>query len=530
MNKTAASERMAYAIAFLALLAICLLPIWSMPYLPLLDLSEHVAQATIWANPETYGHTYTIRWFTPYLSFMALCGSLTQLAGPLIAYKITLSLTLLLLPLSLLCLLHSFHTQPHNKSENPPPFHPNWLSLLGFPLSFNGAFHMGFANFCLGVPLSLFTISLLLRALKEPPSGLKITALAFLTLLLFFTHPICTALTLLLYASLLLSHTALTTPPSSFRKKTLCLLVLPLALPLLLSAIWVLNHTAPANNRLSFSLSAHFTPGDLLPALSERLNTLPLWIQGSPWATLPDGDPWRLSVLALATLALCGGAFRRRNTIGLELPLPKSLDAPLLVSIPTLLYLLTPKSLFNIVYVGERLSIYIVCFALLLLPIPKPRASLTIKALFLGSICLCLAHLTPLNPQMNALALQSRQLQRAIEKIPPGSFVSTLPSKDSKNKTTPFFYWPAWVATAQADTHFPFTTATHMPVMKIPTAHPQEPTFILTNRETTKPLGRTLFESGPYKVIIPKTQKRPKNPNDQKDQKPQKPSKAPLPP
>lgn len=516
MNKTAASERMAYAIAFLTLLAICLVPIWSMPYLPLLDLSEHVAQAIIWANPETYGHAYATRWFTPYLTFMALCGSLTHLVGPLIAYKITLSLTLALLPLSLLCLLHFFHTQHPNRSEKPPPFQPNWISLLGFPLSFHGAFHMGFVNFCLGVPLSLFTIALLLRALKKTPSApstLLVAALGLLTLLLFFTHPVTTALTVLLYASLLLAHILTRAPTNRPSKKTsLWLLGLPLALPTLLGALWALNHTSVPQDRTSFSLSSSSFPQTYtLTAISERLNNLPLWIQGSPWATLPDGDPWRLAVLAVATLALCGVAFCRRGTIGLELPLPRNLDAAILVIIPTLLYILTPKFLFNIVYVGERLPIYIACFALLLLPVPRTEVSLTMKGLFLGAICLCLVHLTPLNPQMTALAQQSRQLQNVIEKIPPGVFVTTLPSKDSKNKTRPFFYWPAWVATAKADTHFPFTTTSHMPIVRIPTSHPKEPPLILTNREKTTSLGRTLFESGPYKILTPKISKTSKN-------------------
>ena len=279
----------AYTLAYLSLGALALCLIASMPLLPLIDLPEHVAQAVIWANPHIFPD-YRLHPFTPYLTGVILIGTLSKSLGPILAYKITLALLILSLPLSLRELFKALN--PPSSPRSPKPQRSDWLALVGFPLSFGFAFHMGFLNFCLAVPLSLWILALIgkerARQAITPQKTLGLTALFTL---LFFTHPVALALTLLLYPCF-----AQKWAPSKY---------LPLLLPVLLLLTWLATQTPKASDAMSFSLQGGRIPTKPLPLnLSDRATELLSYIQGGEWKILPQGSPLALSSLGLSCLLL----------------------------------------------------------------------------------------------------------------------------------------------------------------------------------------------------------------------------------
>jgi hypothetical protein len=85
-------ERVLLSLAGLAL-------IWHTPFLPLLDLPQHLAQITLlsdlWLGQSPFAHDIWINWTTPYLLFYLPTTVLALLLGPVLATQVFLSLAYL---------------------------------------------------------------------------------------------------------------------------------------------------------------------------------------------------------------------------------------------------------------------------------------------------------------------------------------------------------------------------------------------------------------------------------------------------
>lgn len=126
-------------------------PILVLDYLPFTDFPQHLAIASILADPEAYASHYTLDLSH---TLYVLPYALTLLVGAIIgiepAYTLITWLSVLLPPLGVLAVLNARGRSP-------------WLALLVAPLVYSRAVLWGFVNFNIALGLAFFTLALLLH-------------------------------------------------------------------------------------------------------------------------------------------------------------------------------------------------------------------------------------------------------------------------------------------------------------------------------------------------------------------------------
>jgi hypothetical protein len=191
-NPTAqAQDARLFWTAFALLGLLSLVPVWGVPFPPMVDLPQHAAQAYTFLHIDSYKGLYEINWQTPYLGFLLLSSSLSKLLGVLTGIKTAISLIIIALPLSL-----TYYLRVTGSSR--------WLALAGFPLSYGFACHWGFATYMLSVPVGILVVSSALQQTKNPTLKNQIQV-GLLSLLLFFTHPITFGACMLIAGALCLN-------------------------------------------------------------------------------------------------------------------------------------------------------------------------------------------------------------------------------------------------------------------------------------------------------------------------------------
>ncbi len=173
-----------FAGAFSAAAAVSLVPIWSVKYLPMVDLPQHAAQIFLWRHISEEAHgfseVYELEMTSPYLAAHAILR-LLALALPLpAATRVMASLAVIALPLAML------HLYRRGKSDV-------WAALAGFPLAYGFAFYWGFTNYLVAVPVGLVFVTAALDYARRPArrDGFGLAAFAFV---LFLCHGLVFAL------------------------------------------------------------------------------------------------------------------------------------------------------------------------------------------------------------------------------------------------------------------------------------------------------------------------------------------------
>jgi hypothetical protein len=123
---------------FLATYIVCgvsaLAPIWFVKYPPMTDLPQYAAQLSIIKNLHNsafaFEGVFQVSWYSPYLLAMGLARFFYEFFDVLTALKITLSVSILALPLSIAALLKAAEADP-------------WLAVLGVPLSYGLSLLLG---------------------------------------------------------------------------------------------------------------------------------------------------------------------------------------------------------------------------------------------------------------------------------------------------------------------------------------------------------------------------------------------------
>lgn len=173
-----------------------LIPIWVVKYLPMVDLPQHAAQIAIWKNLHnssySYAQTYFVNWFTPYVASLALTRLFHEFFSIHVALKITISLSILALPLALYFLLRELEGN-------------EWLAIVGYPLAFSYGFYWGFFSFNFAVPVGIFFVALGLNFLRVP-NFFKGCGLALTGIALFFSHAIVFGICGLILGSFLIKY------------------------------------------------------------------------------------------------------------------------------------------------------------------------------------------------------------------------------------------------------------------------------------------------------------------------------------
>ncbi len=155
------------------------LPVWLFPFLPFVDLPQHLHFASILKNysPELpSAKIYSLRLFPMHNTLHLFSTYLLSLIFPLeISNKIYLTLSLILFPLSLLFLIKILGGN-------------EYFSLFGFLLSYNYNLFWGFVGLNLGMALILFLIGYEIKYLREKRKGSYLFPISLLFFFLFFAH------------------------------------------------------------------------------------------------------------------------------------------------------------------------------------------------------------------------------------------------------------------------------------------------------------------------------------------------------
>lgn len=150
-DRAAARTRTARLAVVFLLLALECVPFWIFPWFPNQDGPSHLYNALVLADygkAAVYREYYTSHFSTAgnVLTQLLLIGLLKMTGDPFLAEKLLLSVYALSLPLCLWYLLRSLSSQALT------------FSLFAFLLIPNFFLHMGFWNFCVGIPLVLFAL------------------------------------------------------------------------------------------------------------------------------------------------------------------------------------------------------------------------------------------------------------------------------------------------------------------------------------------------------------------------------------
>jgi hypothetical protein len=191
----AVERRIAALLLPWALILICLLPLWSVRYLPLYDYQNHLLEAQVVARYHDpalgYAAAYRIRdgWqlrsnaLWPLIVIDLMRWLPADAAG-----KLAVSLYIVLLVGGLALLLRNQRR-------------PWWLLLAAPPLVYNLTFTAGMLNWCLGLALTLWALLCYLR--WQPRASTRwLLALGGLLLLIYIAHLLAWMLCLVILATL----------------------------------------------------------------------------------------------------------------------------------------------------------------------------------------------------------------------------------------------------------------------------------------------------------------------------------------
>lgn len=170
---------MMVVLAIISLIAVVLVPVWSVDIPPLVDYPNHLARQYILVNlphSDYLKAIYQADWnATPYLAMDAIVQTLSRFMSVEISGKIFLSLTLLLLalaPMSLNLALYGRVTP---------------MAYLGLLFVHNTTMSLGFVQYLFSLGFSVCMLSLWIR-LRDGQPWIRLIMLPVLSSLLFFSH------------------------------------------------------------------------------------------------------------------------------------------------------------------------------------------------------------------------------------------------------------------------------------------------------------------------------------------------------
>lgn len=189
VNSKRINDGIFYA-SFFALSVMLILPVWKIYYLPLGDLADHAAQMHVILNYDQYRDDYFINWFTPYLVGY-LITLLFALIFPIpVAIKIVLSIALICVPLGCLYLLRNLRGNRF------------WVWIC-FPMAYSFSFYWGFYSYIVATPIAIFVVAYTVSSAKEDLTKRSFAIAALLSAILFLSHAMAWAMSMVLVASIL---------------------------------------------------------------------------------------------------------------------------------------------------------------------------------------------------------------------------------------------------------------------------------------------------------------------------------------
>ncbi|HYC90135.1 MAG TPA: hypothetical protein VEO54_13050 [Thermoanaerobaculia bacterium] len=353
---------MRYWIAFAVCAIAATVPLLVTPTLPMVDLPEHMAQVAIWKHLHDachgYAEIYELNFATAYLLGYLVMRAFAAFVTVSTAAKLTVWLSVILLPLSMRALLRRTGGDV-------------WLSLLGFLLAYGYVFYWGFLNFALAVPLGILSLALLY---DERP---RLVAMSALALFVLASH----ALLFVFVAMVTLLVAAVRRMPR---------LLVPLVVPALLFAAFVLRlQQAEPTSQGVFSWGR---------SAFGRLGDFPWLLVANAW------EPWGVAIfLAIAMAVLV--AWPRITREGARW-------IPLLLAAG--IYLFGPFGAFGSDYLYARFAALVSIGALMVLE--APRRAVTLSRVLI--VMLVLGWMGVLTGRFHRFGLEVADYDRLIASIP----------------------------------------------------------------------------------------------------------------
>jgi hypothetical protein len=341
-------------------------PLFMTGVLPMADLPEHMAQIAIWKHLGDACHqfrdTFRVSLATPYLLGTVVTAALSTLMSVSAAIKVTVWLSVMLLPLSTRALLLRGGGDP-------------WLALLGFPLAYGYAFYWGFLNFSLAIPIGVFYLALLLDGRRRDVS------LTLLALLMLSAHGLvfvfCAIVTVVVAG--LRRHTRL---------------LLPLVPALMLIAIFAIR----------------LRSGERLARGGVTWMLSPLRVADFP--SLLFGNAFEpLGLLLVAGMAVAIAVSRPGVT--------RDLARWSIVGVAGLLYLVAPQGAFGSAFLYPRFAVIAAVGALLLFE-PRRRSMLSRTLLVL----IVFAWMAVLSNRFRLFDAEVQEFERLVAGMPPNRRVA----------------------------------------------------------------------------------------------------------
>ena len=364
-------------VAIAVLSAFAILPLWTVRYLPMVDLPQHLAQADMWVKMGDpawrWRDLFVLNYVTPYLLGYLIVRAVAIVSSLDVGFRVLLSGIVVAFPLATRFLLERSRA-------------PTELSLLAIPLCFGFCWSYGFVNYLLAVPMALIGIALVAR---EGPMTVRrglVTAL-FVTIL-FFTH-------VLAWGYVGLAGGCIASWRYRREPRALVAALLPLAASLPVAFAWA--HFGRQN-------PLHETDTIWMVNPLIRLLYLPgAWV-GQVYAL----DVARTLVgLALAMLPLALGYRVRR-------------DSPMLAAagVALLLYLFVPMRMFGTFFLFDRFSVFVLPMFYAALEAPLATRVRPWPVLMVGSWLLYQGY------EMVAFDRDARELDPILAAMPPGQRVA----------------------------------------------------------------------------------------------------------
>lgn len=174
----ASDRHVGWHVAFVALSAALVLPLWLVSYPPGVDLPQHGAQIAIalgWFDEALpYRQLYEYNALSQSILGHALVVLFALITSIPVALKLTISLAVVAIPLVSLRLIRAVDGD-------------RWWVFATFPVAFSFAFYWGFLNFIVAVPLGLLLVSIAVDHARAPRKK-TLVALALVPLAVFLGH------------------------------------------------------------------------------------------------------------------------------------------------------------------------------------------------------------------------------------------------------------------------------------------------------------------------------------------------------
>ncbi len=210
--ETPRARRVWAAVTFAALACALLLPVWTLPYLPLLDYANHLARAYVLGHLHDarfgFDQFYAAHWNAyPYLTMDLALIALNKFLPMAAAGRVFISLCLLALPVA-----SWFFLQRACPGQR-------WGAAFALLVTTDVFFLYGFLNFQLGLAAMLFALTVWL-AWRERPGAARWLAVVATVMLVYFTHLVAFAL-----AGIVVTLHALLSPGGTWRERARTLLL-----------------------------------------------------------------------------------------------------------------------------------------------------------------------------------------------------------------------------------------------------------------------------------------------------------------